>query len=128
MLMVFTQRESFIQVMTVMVTSSIARSIPREIRAKLLKVIRDTTCPEVTNEEWSEIANNINKNNEQIHSSLAKALKDSKDSKNVMDNETLLALDRAIHDNISDIDFDKLDMTDAPQEVIDWVKSKKDQV
>jgi len=52
-------------------------------------------------------------------------LKDSKDSKKVMDDPKLLALDRAVHDNISDIDFDKLDMTDAPQEVIDWIKSKK---
>jgi hypothetical protein len=42
-----------------------------------------------------------------------------------MDNATLLELDRAVHDNLSDIDFDKLDMTDAPQEVIEWIKSKK---
>ena len=60
-----------------------------------------------------------------ILTSLAKNLKDSKDSKKVMDDPTLLSLDRAVHDNISDIDFDKLDMTDAPQEVVDWIKSKK---
>jgi len=37
-------------------------------------------------------------------------------------------LDRTVHDSLKDIDFDKLDMTDAPQEVIDWIKSKKDSV
>lgn len=124
----FTQREVFIQIMTVMVVSSIARSIPRDIRAQIILLMRNTACPEVSNSEWNEISTDINKNNKQILDTLAKSLKDSKDSKKVMDDETLLALDRAVHDNLKDIDFDKLDMTDAPQEVIDWVKSKKDSV
>ena len=123
--MVFTDREKFIQIMTTMVTSSIAKTIPRDIRLKQLEIIRDNVCPTVSNSEWSEIANDINKNQDMILTSLAKNLKDSKDSKKVMDDPTLLSLDRAVHDNISDIDFDKLDMTDAPQEVIDWIKSKK---
>jgi hypothetical protein len=123
--MVFTDRELFIQIMTTMITSSVAKSIPREIRAKQLQVIRDSVCPTVSNSEWSEIANDINQNQDVILTSLATKLKDSKDSKKVMDNATLLELDRAVHDNLSDIDFDKLDMTDAPQEVIEWIKSKK---
>jgi len=123
--MVFTDREKFIQIMTTMVTSSIAKTIPRDIRLKQLEIIRDNVCPTVSNSEWSEIANDINENQDLILTSLAKNLKDSKDSKKVMDDPTLLSLDRAVHDNISDIDFDKLDMTDAPQEVIDWIKSKK---
>jgi len=123
--MVFTDREKFIQIMTTMVTSSIAKTIPRDIRLKQLEIIRDNVCPTVSNSEWSEIANDINKNQDMILTSLAKNLKDSKDSKKVMDDPTLLSLDRAVHDNISDIDFDKLDMTDAPQEVVDWIKSKK---
>ena len=123
--MVFTDREKFIQIMTTMITSSVAKAIPREIRAKQLQVIRDSVCPTVSNSEWSEIASDINKNQDVILTSLATNLKDSKDSKKVMDNANLLALDRAVHDNLSDVDFDKLDMTDAPQEVIDWIKSKK---
>ena len=123
--MVFTDRELFIQIMTTMITSSVAKSIPREIKAKQLQVIRDSVCPTVSNREWSEIANEINQNQDVILTSLATKLKDSKDSKKVMDNATLLELDRAVHDNLSDIDFDKLDMTDAPQEVIEWIKSKK---
>ena len=123
--MVFTDREKFIQIMTTMVTSSIAKTIPRDIRLKQLEIIRNNVCPTVSNSEWSEIANDINKNQDMILTSLAKNLKDSKDSKKVMDDPTLLSLDRAVHDNISDIDFDKLDMTDAPQEVVDWIKSKK---
>ena len=111
--------------MTTMITSSVAKSIPREIRAKQLQVIRDSVCPTVSNSEWSEISNDINQNQDIILTSLATKLKDSKDSQKVMDDATLLELDRAVHDNLSDIDFDKLDMTDAPQEVIDWIKSKK---
>jgi len=121
----FTDREKFIQIMTTMITSSVAKTIPRDIRLKQLEIIRNNVCPTVSNSEWSEIANDINENKDIILSSLAKNLKDSKDSKKVMDDPNLLALDRAVHDNISDIDFDKLDMTDAPQEVIDWIKSKK---
>lgn len=121
----FTDREKFIQIMTTMVTSSIAKTIPRDIRLKQLEIIRNNVCPTVSNSEWSEIANDINENKDMILTSLAKNLKDSKDSKKVMEDPNLLALDRAVHDNISDIDFDKLDMTDAPQEVIDWIKSKK---
>ena len=121
----FTDREKFIQIMTTMITSSVAKTIPRDIRLKQLEIIRNNVCPTVSNSEWSEIANDINENKDMILSSLAKNLKDSKDSKKVMDDPNLLALDRAVHDNISDIDFDKLDMTDAPQEVIDWIKSKK---
>jgi len=124
----FTQREVFIQIMTVMVVSEIAKSIPRDIRAKLIMVMRDKTCPDVSNKEWSDIASDINSNNKKILDNLASSLKDSKDSNKVMNDEALLALDRAVHDNITGIDFDKLDMTDAPQEVIDWVKSKKDLV
>ena len=123
--MVFTDREKFIQIMTTMITSSVAKTIPRDIRLKQLEIIRNNVCPTVSNSEWSEIANDINENQDLILTSLAKNLKDSKDSKKVMDDPTLLSLDRAVHDNISDIDFDKLDMTDAPQEVIDWIKSKK---
>ena len=126
--MAFTQRETFIQIMTVMVVSNIARSIPREIRGNIILAIRNSVCPEVTNDEWTEIAEDINKNNKQILDTLGQSLKDSKDSKKVMDSEALLGLDRAVQDNIKDIDFQKLDMTDAPQEVIDWVKSKKDSV
>ena len=111
--------------MTTMITSSVAKTIPRDIRLKQLEIIRNNVCPTVSNSEWSEIANDINENQDLILTSLAKNLKDSKDSKKVMDDPTLLSLDRAVHDNISDIDFDKLDMTDAPQEVIDWIKSKK---
>ena len=124
----FTQREVFIQIMTVMVVSDVAKSIPRDMRAKLIMVMRDSICPDVDNKEWSKIASDINLNNKKILDNLATSLKDSKDSNKVMSDEALLALDRSVHDNLKDINFDKLDMTDAPQEVIDWVKSKQDLV
>jgi len=122
----FSQRELFIQLMTTMITSPVAKSIPRDIRAKLLVVLRDNLCPDISNEEWSQIAKEINLNSELILDTFAKNLKKAQDSKNVMDDEMLLNLDRAVHDSVKDIDFDKLNLSDAPQEVIDWVKSKKE--
>jgi len=124
----FTQREIFIQIMTVMVVSSVAKSIPRELRQQILMVMRNSICPEIDNKQWSKIAVDINKNNAKILEHLADSLKASGDSGKVMSDEALLALDRTVHDNLKDIDFDKLDMTDAPQEVLDWIKSKKDSV
>tara|TARA_B110000495_G_C23042274_1_gene626114 strand:+ start:4378 stop:4758 length:381 start_codon:yes stop_codon:yes gene_type:complete len=124
----FTQREIFIQIMTVMVVSSVAKSIPRELRQQILMVMRNSICPEVDNKQWSKIASDINTNNKKILEHLADSLKASGDSDKVMSDPALLALDRTVHDNLKDIDFDKLDMTDAPQEVIDWIKSKKDSV
>ena len=122
----FSQRELFIQLMTTMIISPVAKSIPRDIRAKLLVVLRDNLCPDISNEEWSQIAKEINLNSELILDTFAKNLKKAQDSKNVMDDEMLLNLDRAVHDSVKDIDFDKLNLSDAPQEVIDWVKSKKE--
>jgi hypothetical protein len=114
--------------MTVMVVSSVAKSIPRELRQQILMVMRNSICPEVDNKQWSKIASDINTNNKKILEHLADSLKASGDSDKVMSDPALLALDRTVHDNLKDIDFDKLDMTDAPQEVIDWIKSKKDSV
>ena len=122
----FSQRELFIQLMTTMIISPVAKSIPRDIRAKLLVVLRDNLCPDISNEEWSQIAKEINLNSELILDTFAKNLKKAQDSKNLMDDEMLLNLDRAVHDSVKDIDFDKLNLSDAPQEVIDWVKSKKE--
>jgi len=124
----FTQREIFIQIMTVMVVSNVAKSVPRELRQQILMVMRNSICPDIDNKQWSKIASDINKNNEKILGHLADSLKASGDSNKVMSDEALLALDRTVHDSLKDIDFDKLDMTDAPQEVIDWIKSKKDSV
>ena len=106
----FSQRELFIQLMTTMITSPVAKSIPRDIRAKLLVVLRDNLCPDISNEEWSQIAKEINLNSELILDTFAKNLKKAQDSKNVMDDEMLLNLDRAVHDSVKDIDFDKLNL------------------
>jgi len=108
-----------------MITSQVAKSIPRDIRAQLIKVLRDNLCPDITNEEWSQIAKEINLNSEQILGNFAENLKKAQDPKNVMDDDTMLKLDTAIQDSISDIDFDKLDLSDAPKEVVEWVKSKR---
>jgi hypothetical protein len=45
--MVFTERETFIQTMTVMITSDIAKRLPREVRTQLLSTVRDKVCPTI---------------------------------------------------------------------------------
>ena len=52
-------------------------------------------------------------------------LSKSQDSTKTMEDPSLLKLDAIIHDNVKDIDFDKLDLSGAPEEVRKWVESKR---
>ena len=53
--MTFSDREKFIVASTIMVSTSIAKKLPREVRAALLDYIRQKQCPSVTNEEYGFI-------------------------------------------------------------------------
>ena len=52
----FTDRERFIQIMTVMITSETAKKIPRNARQAMLDYLRKKHCPSITNEVWHEIS------------------------------------------------------------------------
>jgi hypothetical protein len=123
--MTFSERETFIQTMTVMITSDIAKRLPREVRTQLLSTVRDTVCPSITNDDWKEIAVDINNTTNMILKDLRIGLSKSQDSTKTMEDPSLLKLDAIIHDNIKDIDFDKLDLSGAPEEVKKWVESKR---
>lgn len=123
--MVFTERETFIQTMTVMITSDIAKRLPRQVRTQLLSTVRDKVCPSVTNEDWKEIAVDINNTTDMILKDLRKSLSKSQDSSKTMEDPSLLKLDAIIHDNIKGIDFNGLDLSGAPEEVRKWIDSKR---
>lgn len=124
--MVFTQREIFIQAMTTMITSETAKALPREVRGELLRHIRNNICPQVSNDDWHIMAQDINDNSKSILNMMRQNLDKSEDPNNVAENEAMLKLDRAILDSVKEIDFDKLDLSDAPKQVREWIESKRD--
>ena len=66
----FTDRERFIQIMTVMITSETAKKIPRDARQSILDYLRKRHCPKVTAKDWNEIAEGINHNQKMIIGSM----------------------------------------------------------
>ena len=71
----FTDRERFIQIMTVMVTSQVAKKIPRDARKSIIDYLRNKFCPSITDQVWDEIRITMDHNNEVIMDSMLKGTK-----------------------------------------------------
>ena len=71
----FTDRERFIQIMTVMVTSQVAKKIPRDARKSIIDYLRKKFCPSITDQVWEEIGITMDHNNEVIMDSMLKGTK-----------------------------------------------------
>ena len=111
----FTDRERFIQIMTVMITSETAKKIPRDARQSIMDYLRKKHCSKVTNEEWHEIAEGINHNQKEIIGSMLKNTETatSVDAGEIQYDPALTTLDREIRESFKDIsdeqwaEFDK---------------------
>ncbi len=68
----FTDRERFIQIMSVMVTSKIAKKIPRDARRSIIDYLRKKFCPSITDQVWDEIRITMDHNNMVIMASMLK--------------------------------------------------------
>ena len=71
----FTDRERFIQIMTVMVTSQVAKKIPRDARKSIIDYLRKKFCPSITDQMWNEICVTMDHNNKVIMASMLKGTK-----------------------------------------------------
>lgn len=67
----FTDREKFIQALTVFTVSLDALKIPGDERALALDYIRRTKCKSITDDDWNRIADEVDQNKAWIVSSLA---------------------------------------------------------
>jgi len=101
----FTDRERFIQIMTVMITSENAKKVPREARQAILDYLRKKHCPSITAEDWHEIADGINHNQKMIIGSMLKGTHHtmSEDSSDIQGDPALTTLDREIRESMKDI-------------------------
>ena len=55
----FNERESWITILTIFKTSSIAKSLPKDTRVALEELYRQKFCPSINHKEWLEIEQNI---------------------------------------------------------------------
>ena len=103
--MSFTDRERFIQIMTVMITSENAKKIPREARQSMLDYLRKKHCPNITAEDWHEIAEGINHNQKMIISSMIKDTNHamSENAGDIQGDPALTSLDREMRGQFKDI-------------------------
>ena len=104
-IMGFTDRERFIQIMTVMITSENAKKVPRDARQAILDYLRKKHCPSITAEDWHEIADGINHNQKMIIGSMLKNTNHtmSEDSSDIQGDPALTVFDRKIRDSMKDI-------------------------
>ena len=104
-IMGFTDRERFIQIMTVMITSENAKKVPRDARQAILDYLRKKHCPSITAEDWHDIADGINHNQKMIIGSMLKNTNHtmSEDSSDIQGDPALTSLDREIRDSMKDI-------------------------
>ena len=101
----FTDRERFIQIMTVMITSENAKKVPRDARQAILDYLRKKHCPSITAEDWHEIADGINHNQKMIIGSMLKNTNHtmSEDSSDIQGDPALTTLDRKIRESMKEI-------------------------
>ena len=103
--MVFTDRERFIQIMTVMITSETAKKIPRDARRSILDYLRKKHCPSETDDIWHEISETINHNQKVIIGSMLKntELSMGLDAGQIQNDPSLTTLDRDIRESFKEI-------------------------
>lgn len=108
----FTDREKFIQAITIFMVSPDARKLPIEERQLALDFIRKTHCLTVTDEVWAEISKEINANKVWILSSINE-YKNTDINPEYEKSDALVAEESEDKDNTDD---DESDIDDKPEE------------
>ena len=132
--MTFTDREKFIVASTIMVSTSIAKKLPREVRAALLDYIRQKQCPSITNEYWHEIAEGINEHKNSTQKAMLTGFFDAvKNPFKTQGDPAATKLDAQIRENMHNIDLDEFKKVvetqkdEVIQKAFDKVKDMKNE-
>jgi hypothetical protein len=115
----FTDRENFIVASVIMVVSNEMKKVSRDVRMNILQFIREERYPEVTDQDWKEIANGIDAHKKDIFGVMVKAFHESSANPSTSSNKALATLDTDMKAEVDDIDFDELkdivDSSDDPK-------------
>ena len=113
----FTDRENFIVASVIMVVSNEMKKVSRDVRMNILQFIREERYPEVTDQDWKEIANGIDAHKKDIFGVMVKAFHESSANPSTSSNRALSKLDTDMKAEVDDIDFDELkDIVDQSED------------
>ena len=105
----FNERETFVMMMTAMITSEQAKKYPRDVRQKLLAFLRDKYCSTVNDEQWAEIAKDINTTKETLMQETMKYMVSSMHNDGSMqEDKAAMELEKTVQEHKDEIDLDKL--------------------
>ena len=125
----FNERETFVMMMTAMITSEQAKKYPRDVRQKLLAFLRDKYCSTVNDEQWAEIAKDINTTKETLMQETMKYMVSSMHNDGSMqEDKAAMELEKTVQEHKDEIDLDKLKEATPDigvKETIDEIKEAK---
>ena len=92
-----------------MITSEVAKKIPRDARRTILDYLRKKHCPSITDQVWHEISVTMDHNNKVIMASMLKGTNLSMeiDASTMQGDPALTTLDRDIKESFKDITDDQ---------------------
>jgi len=104
--MTLSEREQFIALLLITNNSPVVKKLPSSVRVAILRYVRDKKYPAITNDEWKQMATDIDKVKSDAKSLFMEGF--MKNPLNIKEDKSLLELDRAVHENIENIDLDDL--------------------
>ena len=104
----FTDRENFIVASVIMVVSNEMKKMSRDTRMNILQFIRESKYPEVTDQDWKDIANGIDAHKKDVFGLMVKMFHESNSNPSTSSNKAMANLDSDMKKEIDEIDFDEL--------------------
>ena len=104
--MTLSEREQFVALLLITNNSPVVKKLPSSVRVAILRYVRDKKYPAITNDEWKQMAGDIDKVKSDAKSLFMEGF--MKNPLKIKEDKSLLELDRAVHENIDNIDLDDL--------------------
>jgi len=104
--MTFSDRDNFIVASIILVAAPEMKSVPRDVRTRVLGFMRDTMYPSVTDQEWSEIAAGINTHKSQVLKKFAEVVNGM--GPKPSEEKAFAELDENVKNMFDKLDFDEL--------------------
>ena len=103
--MTLTEREQFIVVLMGQRSNKVAQKLPKEMRMNILRYIKAKKFPAITDEEWIEIAHDMDKVQGDMKTLFMEAWEKGD---NIKDDKDMLELDQATLEILNSVDLDDL--------------------
>jgi len=103
-----TDRENFIVASVIMVVSEQMKGVPRQTRQNILQFIREERYPNVTDQDWKDIAKGIDSHKKDVFGLMVKMFHETNQKPDMFAKKSVANLDTSMKSDVDDIDFDEL--------------------